>query len=145
MVQGAKLVVKTLELIAKGEVKTQTQNFESSLKEAPKLTPENTRINWNGDSDEIINLIRGLNPYPAAWSYLVMQDQKMRMKIYDGYFEEKEHNLERGQILEEERQLKVALVGGFICIDELQLPGKRKMKTKELLNGFHFEKEAHLL
>ncbi len=145
MISGAMLATKTLKLIAGEEkVVTKKQQTFSHLQNAPKLTPENTRIDWGENGTHIINLIRGLNPYPAAWSYLINNSEKMRVKIYEAKFEEQKHTLKPGKLIAEDHNLKAAVKNGLVTIEELQLPGKRKMKTRELLNGFHFEKEAYL-
>ena len=139
---GSLLVVKTLELIEKGNLNPTPQPFNDLLKEAPKLTKENTRINWNDSLDQIYNLIRGLNPYPAAWTILFNGKKEEKVKIYHCKKENAAHNLAPGKILIEDKNLKVAVNGGYLLIEELQLPGKRKMNVKSLLNGYNFINEA---
>ncbi|MBI6115272.1 methionyl-tRNA formyltransferase [Salegentibacter maritimus] len=139
---GAHLVVETLILIEKGNVTPTPQPLNLVLKEAPKLTKENTKINWNDSLDKIYNLIRGLNPYPAAWSYFFNGKKDEKVKIYQCKKENYDHNLENGSILIEDKKLKVAVKDGYLIIEELQLPGKRKMDVKSLLNGYVFLKEA---
>ena len=139
---GAHLVVETLTLIEKGNVTPTPQPLNLELKEAPKLTKENTKINWNDSLDQIYNLIRGLNPYPAAWSYFFNGKKDEKVKIYQCKKENYDHNLENGSILIEDKKLKVAVKDGYLIIEELQLPGKRKMDVKSLLNGYAFLNEA---
>ncbi|MBI6118957.1 methionyl-tRNA formyltransferase [Salegentibacter maritimus] len=139
---GAHLVVETLTLIEKGNVTPTPQPLNLELKEAPKLTKENTKINWNDSLDQIYNLIRGLNPYPAAWSYFFNGKKDEKVKIYQCKKENYDHNLENGSILIEDKKLKVAVQDGYLIIEELQLPGKRKMDVKSLLNGYAFLNEA---
>lgn len=139
---GAHLVVETLTLIEKGNVTPTPQPLNLVLKEAPKLTKENTKINWNDSLDQIYNLIRGLNPYPAAWCYFFNGKKDEKVKIYQCKKESYDHNLENGSILIEDKKLKVAVEDGYLIIEELQLPGKRKMDVKSLLNGYVFLKEA---
>lgn len=142
MVTGAQLVVRTLEQIKTGTITTTPQPSDGSLKSAYKLNRDNTRIDWNKSLDEIHNHIRGLSPYPTAWTELQNNTEPVIMKIYQARKEMAAHRLEPGQIIQEERAAKVAVAGGFIYLEEIQLPGKRKMKIKEFLNGFEFEKEA---
>ncbi|MBE7638933.1 methionyl-tRNA formyltransferase [Salegentibacter sp. BLCTC] len=139
---GAHLVVETLTLIEKGNITPTPQPLNLVLKEAPKLTKENTKINWNDSLDQIYNLIRGLNPYPAAWCYFFNGKKDEKVKIYQCKKENYDHNLENGSILIEDKKLKVAVKDGYLIIEELQLPGKRKMDVKSLLNGYVFLNEA---
>ncbi|WP_372917047.1 methionyl-tRNA formyltransferase [Salegentibacter sp.] len=142
---GARLIIETLKLIEEDKVTTTPQLESSELKEAPKLNRENTKIDWNKNIVEIYNHIRGLNPYPAAWSYLINDGDNLKVKIYDCRMESIKHNFPSGKILIENKILKVAVDGGYIIINEIQLPGKRKMKIKDLLNGFEFGQESKFL
>lgn len=142
---GANLVLKTLELIKNDKVNPQKQSDSPLLKEAPKLTKENTRINWEMPAIQIYNHIRGLNPYPAAWSFLQNGNEQTLIKIFDVGISHEAHEYAVGKLILENNELKVAVLDGFIILKEIQLPGKRKMKTKELLNGYHFESEAKVL
>lgn len=145
MQTGADLVVETLELIQNGEVIPRKQNSELALKEAPKLTKENTRIDWNAPIEQIYNFIRGLNPYPAAWTKLKNGSEQVQMKVYQAEISKEAHKFSIGELLMVEKQLKVAVKDGFVILKEIQLPGKRKMLTKELLNGYSFETDAKVL
>ena len=135
---GSEVVLKTVELIAEGEVTTVQQPSEVIVKEAPKLNNENTRIDWTKPAKEIDALIRGLNPYPVAWTYLNINDTKEKVKIYEVTFEEEIHEHPIGRLFSFKKEIKIAVENGYVTILELQLPGKRKMKTPDLLNGFSF-------
>ncbi|MEO2072727.1 MULTISPECIES: methionyl-tRNA formyltransferase [Zunongwangia] len=141
---GGELIVDTLKLIEIGEVRTIPQNKEEDPKPAPKLTRENTKIDWSKDTITIYNLIRGLNPYPAAWCYF-QNDEKLNVKIFDCEIALKDHKEKVGKLSVEKHQIKVATKDGYILINEIQLPGKRKMKVKDLLNGLTVENEAYML
>lgn len=142
---GTKLVLATLEQIRKDTVKTLAQEEFGLLKEAPKLTRDNTKVNWELPKQDIYNLIRGLDPYPGAWSYLEEQGERSTVKIYSTRLLDKEHALPVGTLDQENRQLKVAVTSGFLEILEIQLPGKKKMRTRDLLNGYKFSPDAKLL
>ena len=86
---GGKLVLETLTLIEHGNVDPKIQPNSSDLKEAPKLTPENTRIDWNKPGKEIEAFIRGLSPYPVAWSVLHNNNEELKAKIYSAKYEKK--------------------------------------------------------
>ena len=141
---GSQLVVKTLDEIRNGDVYTEKQQESESLKDAPKLSRENTKIDWNWPVDKIFNHIRGLNPYPAAWCYLENSSEELPVKIYGIEKMKQEHHLPNGTITVMDNQIKVAATDGYILIDEIQLPGKRKMLSKALLNGFNFAPDAKM-
>ncbi len=145
MKTGADLVVKTLEIIQGGEVKTIPQKETGELKSANKLTRENTKVNWDSSIESISNLIRGLSPYPAAWTNLVNGNKELMMKIYKAEKELQEHDYEIGKVLKIEKEVKVAVTKGFLNLKEIQLPGKRKMAVKDLLNGYDFFPNAKVL
>ena len=138
MTTGAGLVLKTLEAIEAGPVKTVSQKEAAELKSAHKLTKENTRVDWTRPIDEIYNFIRGLSPYPSAWTKLYNGNDELMLKIYETEKEQVEHNEEIGKVLQEKKQVKIAVQGGYLYIKEIQLPGKRKMPVKDLLNGYNF-------
>lgn len=145
MITGAKLILETLELIKNDKVNPQKQSDHPLLKEAPKLTKENTRINWEAPANQIYNHIRGLDPYPAAWSFFQNGTEQSLIKIFEVGISHEPHEYALGKLIVENNELKVAVRDGFIILKEIQLPGKRKMKSKELLNGYHFESEAKVL
>ncbi|WP_139854919.1 methionyl-tRNA formyltransferase [Aequorivita sinensis] len=141
---GGKLVLETLTLIEHGNVDPKIQSNNSDLKEAPKLTPENTRIDWNKPGKEIEAFIRGLSPYPVAWSVLHNNDEELKAKIYSAKYEKADHNQEPGEIETTKKVIKVACFDGYILVKELQLPGKRKMDSASLLNGYSFDVNSKL-
>jgi methionyl-tRNA formyltransferase len=140
---GAALVSKTVDYISTGEVKTIKQpNLEE--KAAPKLNPENTRIDWSDSLDTIHNKIRGLNPFPAAWTIIKDNDEEVSAKLYAINKEIEAHNFTIGKIIATKKELKVAVHKGFIIIEEIKLSGKKKMDSKSLLNGYSFSSEAKM-
>ncbi len=142
---GASLVTDTLELIKEDKIKTTSQKESEDLRDAPKLTKENTKINWSLSANKLYDFIRGLNPYPAAWTIIKNGKLEINAKLYDVEILIESHDKEPGEIVQEENKLKVAVTDGYIIVNEIQLPGKRKMKTKELLNGYQFENGAKVL
>jgi methionyl-tRNA formyltransferase len=141
---GANLVAETLKSITNQSVKTTKQpDIEEKL--APKLTPENTKIDWSDTLENIYNKIRGLNPFPAAWSIIQMDNREISSKIYAVNKEKIAHSLDFGTIVSNKKEMKVAVQNGFIHILEIKLSGKRQMDIKNLLNGFTFSKDAKML
>lgn len=138
---GSKLVVKTVQQIEKGIVKIFKQP-EIEEKTAPKIFNETCKINWNDSLNNIYNLIRGLNPYPAAWTTLINNDDEIKVKIYGVKMEIAAHQYKNGLVIASKNDIKVAATGGYILIESLQLAGKKQMDSKNLLNGFRFHKNA---
>ena len=141
MYLGADLVQKTIDLIAKGNVTTIPQPVLEE-KPAHKLFPDNCKIDWSQPLDAIYNHIRGLNPYPAAWTLILNNDKEVNAKIYKVTKEPLEHSLTIGKIVTTKKELKVAVKGGYLIINEIKLSGKKKMDAVSLLNGFSFSEKA---
>ena len=142
---GSDLVIKTVELIERSEETPIKQTFSDALKNAPKLTKENTKIDWNQPVEEIDSLIRGLNPYPSAWCKMINNNEESTVKIYHCNYEIEEHTFDNGTIISTKKELKVAASNGYLNIYEMQIPGKRKMDIKSLLNGFIFDKNSKMM
>lgn len=142
---GSKLVLETVKRIEAGSVKTTIQPKTENIKTAYKLNKDNSKIDWTLPIHEIYNKIRGLNPFPAAWTFLDNGNETISIKIFEVEKETDTHELEIGRLISNKNELRVAVKGGFINIKEIQLPGKKKMGVKSLLNGYHFEENAKLL
>jgi len=140
---GSDLVVKTVDLISSKQYSTIKQP-DIAPTNAPKLFKENTRIDWSKSLLEIINLIRGLNPYPASWSILVSQDKEYMVKIYAAHKEYCKHNHAIGKLIATKKTLKVAVKEGYVYLDELQLSGKKRLLINNLLNGFTLSDDAFM-
>ena len=141
---GAHLVVETCKQIEAGTVSLQKQDESMELKPAPKIHKDTCRIDWNSPMMDIYNHIRGLSPYPGAWTELVNDGKAEPMKIFRTEMETSEHDYIVGKLVVEKKSLKVAVKEGYLNLLELQLPGKRRMQVNEVLNGLNLEKEAHL-
>lgn len=144
MVLGASTVLETVKMIEKGTVTTQTQPAEET-KTAYKLNKENCKINFNQNSKEVYNHIRGLNPYPSAYTIVVDNDMEWNVKIHDVTYIIEKHELTPGKFITSKKEISIATIDGFIQINSLQFPGKKKMKASELLNGIQFSDKAHCI
>ncbi|WP_204244171.1 methionyl-tRNA formyltransferase [Wocania ichthyoenteri] len=142
---GSGLVLNTVALIEKGNVKTVPQIDSDHIKTAHKLNKDNCKINWNDSINNIYNKIRGLSPYPAAWCTLINGEDEFDIKIYAAEKEIMTHTLKTGTIISDKNELKVAVTNGCIIIQEIKLPGKRTMDVKSLLNGYAFHTNAKML
>lgn len=134
MIEGAKLVVQTCGLIEQNKAKTEPQIVEDIiLNKAPKIFKEDCEIHWNQASQVIYNFIRGLSPYPAAWSII---DGKS-LKIYQATYLKEKHKSQAGTIdTDKKTYLKFATNDGWISCLEVQLEGKRRMGIQEFLRGY---------
>ncbi len=141
---GSKLVIKTVKAIEASKIKTIPQQDFDGIKTAYKLNRDNCKIDFNEDIHTIHNLIRGLDPYPAAYCELINGENIIETKIHKTEKIIETHRYNTGHILANKKELKVAVKGGFINIIELKLSGKRKMKAIDLINGFKFELNAKL-
>jgi methionyl-tRNA formyltransferase len=139
---GAVVLVKTVQGLAEGNIEERPQstvNGPQSMvhspepKHAPKIFTETCRIDWNKPADEIHNLIRGLSPYPAAFT--ILHDKKL--KVYSSKKEIGEHNHSIGEAVSDGKSfLKYACGNGYMHVLELQLEGKKRMMVKDFLRGW---------
>lgn len=143
MLRGGNLVIKTIEAIFKGELNPVCQNIllKGGIKSAPKISKEFCKTNFNSPCIKVHNFIRGLSPYPTAWSYI--NEVADTIKFYKSNYSIEKHSYQIGKLLTDNKSyIKVAVADGFLLIEELQLSGKKRMAAKELLNGYCFSKEA---
>ena len=136
---GASVLIKTIRSLADGTLKelpqSEIQNSKSEIKHAPKINSETCQINWNKNAENIFNLIRGLSPYPAAFTYL---NDKM-LKIFFGKKEIKTHHYSNGDFETDGKTfLKFACANGFIHCTDIQLQGKKRMLIEDFLRGYKF-------
>ena len=140
---GCKTVVDTLTIIEKRDVQTTLQTETFGIKDAPKLNKDNCKIDWSKPTSEIYNQIRGLSPYPSAWTVIQDTNQEWIVKIYEAELIIGNHSLEPGSIQTTKKELLIAGTDGTLKITQLQFPGKKKMTASELLNGIAFSEKAY--
>lgn len=143
MTMGADLVVQTVEAIIEGNAETRVQRSfiqgSEVLKPAPKLTRELCHIDWNDSTKNIYNLIRGLSPYPTAYTELVGEgsENPVQLKIFSAEKMALESPASPGTVLSDGKSfLAIATADGAISIKDLQLAGKKRMDVKSFLLGF---------
>ncbi len=142
---GVDLILKTLNQIAEEKISVKPQENENNLKPAPKLTKDNTKIDWNDVAENIYNFIRGLSPYPLAWSIIKNDEETINCKIAKAKVIIQNHEFDIGSIINKNKELFVAVKNGFIQILEIKLSGKRLMNTRDLLNGFTLKKPSKMI
>lgn len=129
---GAKLIVKTIDAVNSGKYPQIAQDHIVDIKHAPKIFKDTGKINWKNDVKTIYNLIRGLSPYPVAWTKL----KDKTLKIYKAKPVEMSCNKQCGEIKILKDELRFYCKNGYINIIELQLEGKKRMKTIDFLKGY---------
>ncbi|MCK4745489.1 MAG: methionyl-tRNA formyltransferase [Bacteroidales bacterium] len=140
---GAGLVVQTVQKLATGSVRPKSQNHMTEpgnlLRTAPKIYKEDCRLQWNNEGLKVLNLIRGLSPYPTAYSYLTKNDGgKVLCKIFSAAFEEASHRETPGTIRSDgKKYLDIAVKDGFININSIQQEGKQRMNVRDFLAGIN--------
>ena len=140
---GSELVLKTVVSIKSKNIKLISQEEIDSLdlKKAPKIFKETCRINWNNKAGKIYNLIRGLSPYPTAFTELLSpQGISHYLKVFSCEKEISKHNHEIGKIITDSKSfVSIAVTDGFIYLQDLQLSSKKKMSITEFLRGFQMD------
>ena len=135
---GAQLVLQTVDLILSGNVPTTPQQDSGNLKPAPKLFKETCEINFNQSPQAIHNFVRGLSPYPTAWTQLNINGKEDVYKIYEVEPLNIAHHLSAGSIQTDlKTYLHVACKDGFVNILSIQAPNKKRMNIRDFLNGIH--------
>lgn len=148
MILGGKLVIETVDAIINGTVKTIPQEemaVVGKLRPAPKIFKDTCRIDWNNTVKKIYDHVRGLSPYPAAWTELHQPDAEMLspVKIYRTEKIAMAHTYRPGSIKTDGKTyLHVAVADGFMDIKSLQLPGKKRLSAEELLRGFKISNDC---
>lgn len=140
METGAELVLKTVQQVANGDVSVTKQkelfNDTDTLKAAPKIFKDDCRLDWNDSIINIYNKIRGLSPYPCAWTSLLnSQGEEFTMKIYDAQIVNQDSH-DKVQIVSDEKSyIHVKTPTGTLALNTIQLSGKKRMNAKAFLLG----------
>lgn len=140
MTMGACMVTQTVDLILSGNVPTTPQDESLELRPAPKIFKDTCQINFNQSPIEVHNFVRGLSPYPAAWANLHFPIQEGidldGCKIYAVSPIVDTHTYTPGTVITDgKKHIRIACSNGFVEVLEMQLPGKKRMDVKSLLNG----------
>ena len=135
---GANLLSKTVQNIFKGNVDALPQD-NSNLKHAPKIFKPDCKIDWSLDTVTIYNKIRGLSPYPTAWTEMNCDDSTKTIKLFNTTCIVDTKN-NTNQIKIEEKKVHFGTSNGWIILKDVQLEGKKRMEITALMNGFDFEK-----
>lgn len=145
MMLGSKLVIETVDSILDGTIKSIDQDKMISegveATPAPKIFKEDCHIDWNNSVENIYNQIRGLSPYPGAWSSFYDEDNnEMQFKIFQTELpEQKKTDYQPGTILHDKDYMKIVCGDGVLEIVEVQLSGKKRMNVQDMMRGFDLQ------
>ncbi len=143
---GSNLLLETIMIVFKGKFQIISQPKVNNKKKAPKLNSENTRINWEDNTERILGMIRGLSPSPGSWTILKNGDNEVRMKIIKA-------NFYRNNLLDKKNLGKLSIVdnniyintkGGQINCSIVQIENKKEMSAKDLLNGYQIHENSYV-
>jgi methionyl-tRNA formyltransferase len=142
---GSKLLISTLKIINNDNFKSTRQTNSGKLLLAPKLNKINTRINWSDSGKDIFNFVRGLSPYPSAWSKEKRSGKIL--KLHSVKFEKSKTNKinQAGTIQIDKNTIKIITKDGYLEVLELQIEGKKRMSNLEFINGYKNFNSKHLL
>jgi len=144
---GATLLIKAINMIKDGSVKYITQD-EREATYAPRIKKEDTRIDWNKSSMEIHNLVRGLNPYYGAFTFVKIRGERVRMKIWqtEPVEEDSERDSQSGKIVRICKGKGFLVKGGegFILVKEVQIPNRNSISGYDFIKGYHIKEGAIL-
>ena len=142
---GAQILIKTLLGLKKKLITPVFQKPSGNEKLAFKLTKENTMINWDNSLEQIKNFVRGLSPYPGAWTNLIVNGSSQRIKIFEAEPVFETHPHATNLIVIKGNKIYISHTEGFLNCKEIQIPNKRRMDAKTLLNGYKFPKDSSVL
>ena len=148
MALSGTLAVKTVDSIIAGTVSSTPQSefvIDGPLRPAPKIFKETCRIDLTQTLDEIYDFVRGLSPHPGAWAVLQTNAMQQEIKVFGAQKVVQSHDYAVGRVLAGRKTLDVAVSGGLLRINELQLAGKKRMPVAAFLNGFKFSGEEVLV
>ena len=141
---GSRLLIKTIKGVLSKSLKASKQDFDESLKIAPKLSKVNTRIDWNKSQKEIIGMIRGLSPKPGAWTVLKNGDNEIRMKILEAKKSNSLSTKKVGKFLINNGEIHIDNGVDFINCTYIQLENRKAMSAKELINGLKIYENSYV-
>ena len=141
---GSRLLIKTIKGVLSNSIEASKQDLNETIKMAPKLSKENTRIDWNKSQKEIIGMIRGLSPKPGAWTILKNGDNEMRLKILEA---ERVNGLSPkkiGKFINNNGEIHISNGVDAVNCTSIQLENRKVMSAKELTNGLKIHENSHV-
>ena len=135
MVIGADLVIKTLDALSEGSIQEKPQPHKDHPKTAYKIFKADLKIDWNQDAETVHNFVRGMSPYPTAFTNFKIGDDVKAFKIFRGHYRLESHTREAGDFDISKNELQFYTKDGIFYPDDVQIQGKKRMAVKDFLNG----------
>jgi len=142
---GADLAVKTLNGLAEGTLQEKPQPEVENPKTASKIFKEDLVIDWNQNSKKIYDFIRGMSPFPVAFTTLEIDGEKKIFKIFEGEYQLLSHQKPAGTLEWNQQTLQIFTADGIYFPKEVQLAGKKRMSVKDFLNGLQHSKNIQII
>lgn len=143
MKKGGSLVIRTIDTISRKDFILKKQIQSEKLLLAPKLTRENTKINWDDSDHNIRQLILGLNPFPGAWTTLIQNEKKLNFKIFNSELSHKILPAKKFSVID--NRLYIGTSSNALELTEIQIEGKKRMFTKDFLKGNQYIENCSIL
>jgi methionyl-tRNA formyltransferase len=140
MIKGAELLIKTIKNIDNNRIMPIAQNQLNlaNIKSAPKINKATARINWNLTNEQVKNLIKGMSPFPGAWTKIFIDDKELQFKIFK--CDVSDQLLQPGEIQLNNREIHIGCSIGSIILAEVQLEGKKRMTVAQFIAGARITK-----
>ncbi len=132
---GANLVLETVNRLAEGKLESTPQEESTALKPAPKIFKDDCRIDWHKPGAQIEQLVRGLSPYPGAFTMIHSGELAGQLKILEAKFVSAKHAQSLGSLEIRDKEIHIYVKDGYLNVSQLQPQGKRKMGARDLING----------
>jgi methionyl-tRNA formyltransferase len=132
---GSELIVKTLDGLADDSIQEKPQPEKENPKTAYKIFKEDLKVNWNQSAETVHNFVRGMSPYPTAFTVLKVGDEEKSLKIFKGNFEVKVHSCNAGDFDISKTEFKFYTKDGIYFPEDVQIQGKKRMPVRDFLNG----------
>lgn len=132
---GSELIIKTLDGLADNSIQEKSQPEKENPKTAYKIFKENLKIDWNQSAETVHNFVRGMSPYPTAFTVLKVGDEEKSLKIFKGKFEVESHSREAGDFDISKTEFKFYTKDGIYYPEDVQIQGKKRLPVKDFLNG----------
>ncbi len=145
MLTGAGLLLKTVEAMTKGKVKPISQDqmeLPPELSAAPKISKNDCRINWSLPAEKIYDFVRGLSPYPAAWTKMVINGRTINLKVFEVDKISGSHSYPPGKVVDSTENIQIAAGEGIVVLKTIQAEGKKVMSCTDFLRGFRTMRPA---
>ncbi|MCD9856264.1 methionyl-tRNA formyltransferase [Epilithonimonas sp. JDS] len=132
---GSELIIKTLDGLADNSIEEKPQPEKENPKTAYKIFKENLKIDWNRSAETVHNFVRGMSPYPTAFTILKVGDEEKSLKIFKGKFVIESHSREAGNFDISKTEFKFYTKDGIYYPEDVQIQGKKRLPVKDFLNG----------